>query len=59
MLCEEAIRLGDLLADLVADDPEVHGLVSLISIQASRFGARVDPSGAIITGVPSLAQRSW
>lgn len=48
MLCEEAIRLGALLAELVPYDPEVHGLVSLMSIQASRFEARVDSSRNLI-----------
>jgi RNA polymerase sigma factor (sigma-70 family) len=44
-LCEEALRLGRILAELVPDDPEVHGLVALMEIQASRLRARVGPSG--------------
>lgn len=44
-LCEEALRLGRILAELAPTEPEVHGLVALMEIQASRFGARVDPSG--------------
>jgi predicted RNA polymerase sigma factor len=44
-LCEDALRLGRILAELVPDEPEVHGLVALLEIQASRLGARVGPSG--------------
>jgi RNA polymerase sigma factor (sigma-70 family) len=44
-LSEEALRLGRVLAGLAPREPEVHGLVSLMEIQASRFGARVDASG--------------
>jgi len=44
-LCEEALRLGRILAELMPDEPEVHGLVSLMEIQASRLRARVGPSG--------------
>jgi RNA polymerase sigma factor (sigma-70 family) len=44
-LSEEALRLGRILAGLAPDDPEVHGLVALMEIQASRFGARLGPSG--------------
>ena len=44
-LCEEAIRLGRILAELVPTEPEVHGVVALMEIQASRLGARVGPSG--------------
>jgi RNA polymerase sigma factor (sigma-70 family) len=44
-LCEEALRLGRILAELVADEAEVHGLVALMEIQASRSRARVDRSG--------------
>ncbi|WP_248958499.1 RNA polymerase sigma factor [Sphaerisporangium perillae] len=44
-LCEEALRLGRLLAGLMPAEPEVHGLVALMRIQASRSGARVGPSG--------------
>jgi RNA polymerase sigma-70 factor (ECF subfamily) len=44
-LCEEATRLGRILAELAPNEPEVHGLVALMEIQASRFGARTGPSG--------------
>ena len=44
-LCEEALRLGRILAELVPQEPEVHGLVALMEIQASRSRARVGPSG--------------
>lgn len=44
-LCDEALRLGRILAGLVPDEPEIHGLVALMEIQASRSGARVDASG--------------
>jgi RNA polymerase sigma factor (sigma-70 family) len=44
-LCEEAIRLGRVLAELAPAQPEVHGLVALMEIQASRMKARVGPSG--------------
>jgi RNA polymerase sigma factor (sigma-70 family) len=44
-LCEEALRLGRILAELAREEPEVHGLVALMEIQASRFAARIGPSG--------------
>jgi RNA polymerase sigma-70 factor (ECF subfamily) len=44
-LCEEALRLGRILAELAPQEPEVHGLVALMEIQASRLGARIGPSG--------------
>jgi RNA polymerase sigma factor (sigma-70 family) len=44
-LCEEAVRLGRVLAGLVPDESEVHGLVALMEIQASRMHARVDAQG--------------
>ena len=44
-LCEDALRLGRILAELVPNEPEVHGLVALMEIQASRMRARVNPSG--------------
>ncbi len=44
-LCEDALRLGRILAELVPQEPEVHGLVALMEIQASRFAARTGPSG--------------
>jgi predicted RNA polymerase sigma factor len=44
-LIEDALRLGRILAGLVPGEPEVHGLVALMEIQASRAAARVGPSG--------------
>jgi RNA polymerase sigma factor (sigma-70 family) len=44
-LCEDALRLGRVLAELVPKEPEVHGLVALMEIQSSRLRARVGPSG--------------
>jgi len=44
-LCEDALRLGRILAELAPREPEVHGLVALMEIQASRSRARVGPSG--------------
>jgi RNA polymerase sigma factor (sigma-70 family) len=44
-LCSEALRLGRVLAALVPDEPEVHGLVSLMEFQSSRFAARTDAQG--------------
>src|SRR5262249_35581500 len=44
-LCEEALRLGRILAELVPHEPEVHGLVALMELQASRARARTGPSG--------------
>jgi RNA polymerase sigma-70 factor, ECF subfamily len=44
-LCEDALRLGRILAELVPQEREVHGLVALLEIQASRSRARVGPGG--------------
>lgn len=44
-LCEDALRLGRMLAELARGEPEVHGLVALMEIQASRIAARVGPKG--------------
>ena len=44
-LCEDALRLGRILAELAPTEPEVHGLVALMEIQASRARARVGPNG--------------
>jgi RNA polymerase sigma factor (sigma-70 family) len=44
-LCEDALRLGRILAELAASEPEVHGLVALMEIQASRLHARTGPKG--------------
>ena len=51
-LCQEALRLGRILAGLAPDEPEVHGLVALMELQASRLAARIGPDGA-----PVLAAR--
>ncbi len=44
-LCEDAVRLGRILAELAPNEPEVHGIVALMEIQASRLRARTGPSG--------------
>jgi RNA polymerase sigma-70 factor, ECF subfamily len=44
-LCDEALRLGRILAELAPREPEAHGLIALMEIQASRAAARVSPSG--------------
>jgi RNA polymerase sigma factor (sigma-70 family) len=44
-LCQEALRLGRVLAELMPNEPEVHGLVALMEFQASRLGARTTPTG--------------
>ncbi len=48
-LCEDALRLGRILVGLAPSQAEVHGLVALMEIQASRLGARVGPTGEPIT----------
>jgi RNA polymerase sigma factor (sigma-70 family) len=45
-LCEEAMRLGRILAGLAPDDAEVHGLIALMELQASRLPTRIGPDGA-------------
>jgi RNA polymerase sigma factor (sigma-70 family) len=47
-LCEDALRLGRVLAELAPSEPEVHGLVALMEIQASRLRARTGPSGEAV-----------
>ena len=47
-LCDEALRLGRIVAELAPNEPEVHGLVALMEIQASRLAARVAPDGSPI-----------
>jgi predicted RNA polymerase sigma factor len=47
-LCEDALRLGRILAELSPTEPEVHGLLALMELQASRSAARVGPSGQAI-----------
>ena len=44
-LCQDALRLGRIVAELAPNEPEVHGLVALMEIQASRLRARVGPTG--------------
>src|SRR5258708_39888007 len=44
-LCEDAVRLGRVLAQLTPEEPEVHGLVALLEIQSSRVRARTGPAG--------------
>jgi RNA polymerase sigma factor (sigma-70 family) len=44
-LCEEALRLGRILAELAPEEPEAHGLIALLEIQASRSAARLGPGG--------------
>ncbi len=57
-LCEEALRLGRILAGLVPDESEVHGLVALMEIQASRSKARVGPMGEPIL-LPEQNRSLW
>ncbi|SDP14407.1 RNA polymerase sigma factor, sigma-70 family [Paenibacillus sp. yr247] len=45
LLCEEALRLGRILAEIAQNEPEVYGLVALMEFQAARFKARVDSTG--------------
>jgi RNA polymerase sigma-70 factor (ECF subfamily) len=47
-LCDEALRLGRMLAELMPDEPEVRGLVALMELQASRAAARVDAAGDLV-----------
>jgi RNA polymerase sigma factor (sigma-70 family) len=44
-LCEEALRLGRILSELLPEEPEVHGLAALMEIHSSRIGARTDAQG--------------
>ena len=47
-LCEEAVRLSGMIADLMADDPEAHGLHALLRLHHARIDSRTDPSGALV-----------
>ena len=47
-LCEEAIRLGGMLAELIPDEPEVLGLLALMELQASRAATRTDADGQLV-----------
>lgn len=57
-MCHEAMRLGRVLATLVPGEPEVHGLLSLMELQASRLGARVGPHGRPVL-LPDQDRRRW
>ena len=57
-LCREALRLGRILAGLAPAEPEVHGLLALMELQASRLGARVGPDGAPVL-LPDQDRRRW
>jgi RNA polymerase sigma factor (sigma-70 family) len=57
-LCEEALRLGRILATVAPDEPEVHGLVALMELQASRAAARTAPDGAPIL-LQDQDRRRW
>jgi len=57
-LCDEALRLGRLLATLAPREPEVHGLVALMELQASRIAARTAPDGAPIL-LQDQDRRRW
>ena len=57
-LCAEAQRLGRIVAELVPDEPEVHGLVALMEIQASRTHARVDAEGRPVL-LPDQDRSRW
>ncbi len=57
-LCAEAQRLGRILAGLLPDEPEVHGLLALMEIQASRLAARIGPGGASIP-LPEQDRGRW
>ena len=57
-LCQEAMRLGRVLAGLVPGEPEVHGLVALMELQASRLPARVNARGEPVL-LPDQDRRRW
>src|SRR5204863_3409063 len=57
-LCEDALRLGRILAELSPKEPEVHGLVALMEIQASRARARVGPTGEPVL-LPDQDRSRW
>jgi RNA polymerase sigma factor (sigma-70 family) len=57
-LCAEALRLGRVLASLMSDEPEVHGLVALMEIQASRIPARLGPDGLPVP-LPEQNRGRW
>ena len=57
-LCQEAMRLGRVLVGLVPDEPEVHGLLALMELQASRLPARTGPDGQPVL-LPDQDRRLW
>jgi RNA polymerase sigma-70 factor (ECF subfamily) len=57
-LCAEALRLGRVLAGLMPDEAEVHGLVALMEFQSSRLGARIGPSGEAVL-LLDQDRRTW
>jgi len=57
-LCGEALRLGRVLAALVPDEPEVHGIVALMEFQSSRLRARIGPTGAPVL-LLDQDRRTW
>ncbi|MFE6096751.1 RNA polymerase sigma factor [Streptomyces massasporeus] len=57
-LCDESVRLGRLLADLMPDEPEVTGLLALMLLTESRRAARVDTHGALVP-LPEQARGRW
>jgi RNA polymerase sigma factor (sigma-70 family) len=57
-LCEEALRLGRILAELAPGEPEAHGLIALLEIQASRTRARLGPGGEPVL-LPDQDRSRW
>jgi RNA polymerase sigma factor (sigma-70 family) len=57
-LCEEALRLGRVVAELMPEEPEVHGLAGLMELQASRLRARVGPAGEAVL-LPDQDRGRW
>jgi RNA polymerase sigma factor (sigma-70 family) len=57
-LCEEALRLGRILAELAPEEPEAHGLIALLEIQASRAAARTGPDGEPVL-LPDQDRSRW
>jgi RNA polymerase sigma factor (sigma-70 family) len=57
-LCAEAVRLGRVLAGVVPDEAEVHGLLALMELNASRLRARLDPGGAVVV-LADQDRRRW
>jgi RNA polymerase sigma-70 factor (ECF subfamily) len=57
-LCEEALRLGRILAELAPTEPEAHGLIALLELQASRLGARLDRDGEPVL-LPDQDRGRW